>query len=410
MENNAGGADGVPDIADVDGFVESDAEEEEPDAHAQNAQPVEVDIPPTLQWGVVSAQLQAWEYKSANKTAEGTLAALRAVASPELGMYQCVQKSFMCASIVKGGKNSIANGLVAIVVEETDTVRTATYLRENGFVACNMEVTEETVGNGVVVDADINLGVRMIDLYRAAGGQNTLVEIDLQIVRFDPKYEYKASISVNAAPDQVAQAWYNHKQTEEGKDDKLSYVTFAARQSVGSDTLSDVKMYVNTGTAKGKSRAVFGPLLFEETVTVYVEGPPRDGFDSAVAAASTSEEFGSVGCEVRHHSKPLTGVPSESSPEAVAMNNVLLICDSRWTIGSMPTRTDIVAGGMASTVMQLLETRAERSPAPFSASTDTQRTAPWLIIAGNCTKTAVSFTPSGVIAMTSQMCGAVPTQ
>ena len=172
MENNAGGADGVPDIADVDGFVESDAEEEEPDAHAQNAQPVEVDIPPTLQWGVVSAQLQAWEYKSANKTAEGTLAALRAVASPELGMYQCVQKSFMCASIVKGGKNSIANGLVAIVVEETDTVRTATYLRENGFVACNMEVTEETVGNGAVVDADINLGVRMIDLYRAAGGQD----------------------------------------------------------------------------------------------------------------------------------------------------------------------------------------------------------------------------------------------
>ena len=39
MENNAGGAD--PDIADVDGFV-ADAEEE-PDAHAQNAQPVEVD-------------------------------------------------------------------------------------------------------------------------------------------------------------------------------------------------------------------------------------------------------------------------------------------------------------------------------------------------------------------------------
>ena len=76
----------------------------------------------------------------------------------------------------------------------------------------------------------------------------------------------------------------------------------------------------------------------------------------------------------------------------------------------MPTRTDIVAGGVASTVMQLLETRAERSPAPFSASTDTQRTAPWLIIAGSCTTTAVSFTPSGVIEMTSQMCGAVPTQ
>ena len=92
------------------------------------------------------------------------------------------------------------------------------------------------------------------------------------------------------------------------------------------------------------------------------------------------------------------------------MSSLLLICDSRCTLGSVPTRIDMVVGGMASTVMQLLETRAERSPAPFSASTDTQRTAPWLMIAGSRTTTAVSFAASGVIEMTSQMCGAVPTQ
>ena len=32
MEDNAGGADGVPGIAGIDGFVESDAEEHEQDA------------------------------------------------------------------------------------------------------------------------------------------------------------------------------------------------------------------------------------------------------------------------------------------------------------------------------------------------------------------------------------------
>ena len=60
-------------------FVGSDEEEGEPDARTQNAQPIEVDIPPTYVWGVVSAQLQAWQYKSAEKTADGTLEALRAV-------------------------------------------------------------------------------------------------------------------------------------------------------------------------------------------------------------------------------------------------------------------------------------------------------------------------------------------
>ena len=31
-------------------------------------------------------------------------------------------ESFMCASFVKGGKESVVNGLVAIVVEEQDTI------------------------------------------------------------------------------------------------------------------------------------------------------------------------------------------------------------------------------------------------------------------------------------------------
>ena len=105
-------------------------------------------------------------------------------------------------------------------------------------MACHMEVTEESVDNGAIVEADINLGVRMLDLYQAVGDQDSIVEIDLQIVRYDPKYEYKASISINRTPCQVALAWYNHKKTEEGKDDKLSYVQFALKQGGGSDALS----------------------------------------------------------------------------------------------------------------------------------------------------------------------------
>ena len=117
-EDGAGGAEGMPDISGVDGFVGNDDEEEEQDARAQDAQPTEVDIPSTYLWGVVSAQLQTWQYKSAEKTAEGTLEALRAVAFPEDPDYKCVEKSFLCASIVKGGKESVVNGLVAIVVED----------------------------------------------------------------------------------------------------------------------------------------------------------------------------------------------------------------------------------------------------------------------------------------------------
>ena len=58
-ENGSGGEAGMPDPAGIDGFVESNEEEGEPDARAQDAQPIEVDIPPTYLWGVVSAQLQA---------------------------------------------------------------------------------------------------------------------------------------------------------------------------------------------------------------------------------------------------------------------------------------------------------------------------------------------------------------
>ena len=43
-ENGSGGEAGMPDPAGMDGFVGSDEEEGEPDARAQNAQPIEVDI------------------------------------------------------------------------------------------------------------------------------------------------------------------------------------------------------------------------------------------------------------------------------------------------------------------------------------------------------------------------------
>ena len=61
-ENGSGGEAGMPQtqLAWM-AFVGSDEEEGEPDARTQNAQPVEVDIPPTYLWGVVSAQLQAWQ-------------------------------------------------------------------------------------------------------------------------------------------------------------------------------------------------------------------------------------------------------------------------------------------------------------------------------------------------------------
>ena len=66
-ENNAGGADEAPNFAGVEGFVDEDVEEDAPDAHAQDAQPVEVEIPNTYQWGVVAAQLDSWQYKSSEK-------------------------------------------------------------------------------------------------------------------------------------------------------------------------------------------------------------------------------------------------------------------------------------------------------------------------------------------------------
>ena len=70
---------------------------------------------------------------------------------------RCVWKSVKSASLTRGGKEAIANGLVTIIVEEYDVVPTANFLRDHGFVACNLEITVATVDNGVVVDADINL-------------------------------------------------------------------------------------------------------------------------------------------------------------------------------------------------------------------------------------------------------------
>ena len=50
QENDAGGAAGAPDFTGVEGFVGGDEETEEQDARAQDAQPVEVEIPTTYHW------------------------------------------------------------------------------------------------------------------------------------------------------------------------------------------------------------------------------------------------------------------------------------------------------------------------------------------------------------------------
>ena len=209
QENDAGGAAGAPDFAGVEGFVGGDEETEEQDARAQDAQPVEVEIPSTYHWGVVAAQLEAWQYKSSEKTAQGTLDELRSLIDPFDVANQCVWQSIKCASLTRGGKESISNGLVTLIVEEYDIHTTTIFLRDHGFVACNLEITAETVENGAVVDADINLGARVLDLYHAAGGTNTLIEVDLQVVRYDSKLEHKAAIGINCTSRAVAQAFWH---------------------------------------------------------------------------------------------------------------------------------------------------------------------------------------------------------
>ena len=57
QENDAGGAAEAPGFASVEGFVDGDDVAEEQDARAQDAQPIEVEIPNTYHWGVVAAQL-----------------------------------------------------------------------------------------------------------------------------------------------------------------------------------------------------------------------------------------------------------------------------------------------------------------------------------------------------------------
>ena len=81
MENGAAGAQERPGFAGIDGFVADDDGEEGADARAQeDAQPVDVEVIQTYQWGVAATNLEAWRYKSAEKTAEGTLEALRVAA------------------------------------------------------------------------------------------------------------------------------------------------------------------------------------------------------------------------------------------------------------------------------------------------------------------------------------------
>ena len=95
QENDAGGAAEAPGFANVEGFVDGDDVEEEQDARAQDAQPIEVEIPNTYHWGVVAAQLEAWQYKSSEKTAQGTLDELRSLVDPFDVGNQCVWQSVM---------------------------------------------------------------------------------------------------------------------------------------------------------------------------------------------------------------------------------------------------------------------------------------------------------------------------
>ena len=134
QENDAGGAAEAPGFASVEGFVDGDDVEEEQDARAQDAQPIEVEIPSTYHWGVVAAQLEAWQYKSSEKTAQGTLDELRSLVDPFDVGNQCVWQSIRCASLTRGGKESIANGLVTLIVEEYDIQTMANFLRDHGFV------------------------------------------------------------------------------------------------------------------------------------------------------------------------------------------------------------------------------------------------------------------------------------
>ena len=94
-----------------------------------------MEIPITYHWGVVAAQLEAWQYKSLEKTAQGTLDELRSLVDPYDHEHQCVWKSIQSASLVRGGKESIVNGLVAIVVEEYDTITTSHFLRDHTLFA-----------------------------------------------------------------------------------------------------------------------------------------------------------------------------------------------------------------------------------------------------------------------------------
>ena len=103
--------------------------EEEPDAHAPDAQPIEVSIPKTYHWGVVAAQLEAWQYKSSEKTAQGTLDELRSLVDWTDVGNQCVWQSIKSASLTRGGKESVANGLVTIIIEEYDIHTTSTLSR-----------------------------------------------------------------------------------------------------------------------------------------------------------------------------------------------------------------------------------------------------------------------------------------
>ena len=55
MENSAAGAEERPGFAGIDGFVVDDEGEEGADARAQeDAQPVDVEVTQTYQWGVVA--------------------------------------------------------------------------------------------------------------------------------------------------------------------------------------------------------------------------------------------------------------------------------------------------------------------------------------------------------------------
>ena len=79
----------------------------------------------------------------------------------------------------------------------------------------------------------------------------------------------------------------------------------------------------------------------------------------------------------------LTAGMRDASSTAVADPKMTFPLDSwsMWVCGLRPTRTIVVTGGVRSVTTQFEDTRSERSPAVFTASTETHRRSPCVVLA-----------------------------